>query len=149
MKRTMAAGLVVAMVIALAGVALAQGPYGYGSRMGMGPGWAGQGEPGWHGMGGRMAMMQARMAGNGCPGMAADIATQAPEALTEEKAKELATAYADKYFKGFTVERVLPFQGRRATAYQVELKGPKGETRILHVNPWGHVVPFGPRAAAD
>jgi hypothetical protein len=37
---------------------------------------------------------------------------------------------------------VVPFQGRRMSAYEVELKGPKGETRILHVNPWGEVVPF-------
>ena len=63
--------------------------------------------------------------------------------------KELATGYAEKYFKGYTVERVLPFAGRMGTAYQVELKGPKGETRILHVNPWGGVRPFGPLAATE
>jgi hypothetical protein len=27
--------------------------------------------------------------------------------------------------------------------YTIELKGPKGETRTLHVNPWGNVIPFG------
>jgi len=44
---------------------------------------------------------------------------------------------------------VLPFTGHMGTAYQAELKGPKGETRVLHVTPWGGVRPFGfgPRAA--
>jgi len=27
--------------------------------------------------------------------------------------------------------------------YSVELKGPKDEVRVLHVNPWGNVMPFG------
>ena len=45
------------------------------------------------------------------------------------------------------MEKVLPFGGRRMLAYQVELKGPKGETRTFHVNPWGNVMPFpGPVA---
>jgi hypothetical protein len=96
-----------------------------------------------------MGMMRARMGSGTCPGLAAAGSTAAPDAVTEEKAKELATAYVDKYFKGFTIERVLPFQGRWATAYQVELKGPKGENRVLHVNPWGRVVPFGPLAEAE
>lgn len=152
MKRVMTVALVVALVTVFAGVALAQGP-GYG-RMGMG--WGAAGGPGPHWMGARMGMGGPGMMGGGpgaCPGFAAaagaGAATQPTEAVTEEKAKELATAYADKYFKGYTVERVLPFQGRWATAYQVELKGPKGEKRILHVNPWGNVRPFGPLAAAD
>jgi hypothetical protein len=63
--------------------------------------------------------------------------------VTEERAKELAQAYADQYLKGFTVERVLPFQGRRGTMYAVELKGPDNQTRTFHVNPWGNVMPFG------
>jgi hypothetical protein len=132
--------MVVAMVAALAGTAFAAGPWGYGPRMGMGWG-AGDGPgPGW---------MMGRMGGGpgACPAWAAG--GTAPEAVTEEKAKELATAYAAKYFKGYTVERVLPFEGRRATMYQVELKGPKGETRVLHVNPWGNVRPFGPLAATE
>jgi hypothetical protein len=144
MKRVVTMVLVVAMVMAFAGIAFAQGPWGHGPRMGMGWGAAGGPGPGW--MGGRM------MGGGpgACPGFAAaGGGTQAPEAVTEEKAKELATAYADKYFKGYTVERVLPFQGRWATMYQVELKGPKGEHRVLHVNPWGNVRPFGPLAAAE
>jgi hypothetical protein len=151
MKRLMAMVLAIGVVAAFTGAALA-GPYGYGPRMGMGPGWAAPGEPGPHAMPGRMGMMRGRMAGSACPGFGAAGPAEpgAPaEAITEDKAKELATAYADKYFKGYTVERVLPFQGRWATAYQVELKGPKGERRLLHVNPWGHVRPFGPLAAAD
>lgn len=150
MKRLIAVTLTAAMIGAFATVAAAQGPYGYGPHMGMGWG-AMQGEPG--PMAGRMAMMRARMAGGG-PGMCryGALGTETPattEAVTEDKAKELATAYVDKYFKGFTIERVLPFQGRWATAYQVELKGPKGEKRILHVNPWGQVRPFGPVAQAE
>jgi hypothetical protein len=69
----------------------------------------------------------------------------APQAeMSEENAKQLAQQYADKYLKGFTVERVLPFTGPSGrTMYQAELKGPKDESRILHVNPWGNVMPFG------
>jgi hypothetical protein len=69
--------------------------------------------------------------------------TGAASEITDEKAKELATAYADKYLKGFTVERVLPFTGRIHTMYSVELKNGAGEVRTLHVNPWGNVMPFG------
>ena len=57
------------------------------------------------------------------------------------------TNAAKEYLPGFTVETVLPFAGRHMLAYQAELKGPEGETRTLHVNPWGNVVPFaGPMA---
>jgi len=42
------------------------------------------------------------------------------------------------------VDKVLAFTGMRGwTAYSVELKGSKDEVRILHVNPWGGVMPFG------
>jgi hypothetical protein len=81
--------------------------------------------------------------GYGCPGAAGSGQTEAT-AVTEEQAKDLAQQYADRYLKGFTVDKVLPFTGRRgATMYAVELKGPKDEMRILHVNPWGNVMPFG------
>jgi hypothetical protein len=137
--------LAILMVLGLAGMALAYGPRGAMMGGGMGPQMMGPG-----GQGGPMG--PGRMGGGaGCPGMAAAPgAAETPQAaITEEKAKELATAYADKYFKGFTVERVLPFEGRMGTAYQIELKGPKGETKILHVNPWGAVRPFGPLAATE
>lgn len=70
-------------------------------------------------------------------------ATDAAAEITEEKAKELASAYADKYLKGFAVERVLPFTGRLHTMYSVELKNSAGEVRTLRVNPFGNVMPFG------
>jgi hypothetical protein len=106
-----------------------------GMMQGGGPGWAG---PGGGGFG-----------PGGCAGWAGAQGAQTSEAITEEKATALATEYAAKYFKGYTVERVLPFQGRIHTMYQVELKGPQGEKRVLHVNPWGAVRPFGPVAAAQ
>ncbi len=125
MKRIMSVVLAIALVTVLAGVALAfMGPGG--RAMGMGGGMMGGPGPA------------------GCPGMTGTgpAATAAP--ITEEKAKELATEYVEKYFKGFTVERVLPFTGMRGhTMYTVELKGPKDETRTLHINPWGNVMPFG------
>lgn len=129
MKKLVSAVVVVGVLAVFAGAALAHGP-GMMWRMGMGPG-AGAG-PG--------------TMGGPCGGWGAQAA--APEAVTEEKARALATEYAATYLKDYTVERVLPFQGRFRTAYQVELKGPKGETRVLHVNPWGQVRPFGPLAAA-
>jgi hypothetical protein len=92
----------------------------------MGPGMMRGGGPGW-------------MAGGPpCAG-----ATNAATEITEEKAKELAKAYADQYLKGFTVDRVLPFTGRFRTMYSVELKNAEGEVRTLHVNPFGNVMPFG------
>jgi hypothetical protein len=153
MKRMVGLVMVAMLVMGLAGVAMAQGwGPGYGPMRaggGGGPMTGGGGPmmgPGGGPMAGRMAMMQARMAGGaGCPGLGAANATgdaqAAPDAtpVTEEKAKALATEYTAKYFAGYTVERVLPFAGRSHTAYQVELKGPKGETRILHVNPWGMI----------
>jgi hypothetical protein len=124
-KKLVSAGLAVAVLVLLSGAALAHGP---GMRGG-GPG------PMGHGMMG---------AGGGhwnCPGFAAGGGT-APQ-VTEEKAKELAQGYADAYLKGFTVDKVLPFAGRQGTAYSVELKGPEGQVRTFHVNPWGQVMPFG------
>jgi hypothetical protein len=144
MKRALGVIVTFAVVIGLAGVALAWGPGGPGMM-------------GWHGMGpgmmGRGMMMGPRWAAAegsgpeggqwGCPMMMGRVQDAAVSPVTEDKAKELASAYAGKYLPGFTVERVLPFSGRFRTMYQVELKGPGGETRLLHVNPWGVVHPFG------
>ena len=125
MKRfLMVAGSVVAVVV-LAGVAVAQ--------MGRGP------NPMAGGMG--PGMMGPMMGAGGCPGMTGTDAAQ--PSLTEEKAKEAAQAYADKYLKGFAVERVLPFTGMHGLMYSVEMKGPNEEVRTFHVNPWGNVMPFG------
>jgi hypothetical protein len=79
--------------------------------------------------------------GAACPGMTGTGV--AAEPITEEKAKAVAQEYADKHLRGFTVEKVLPFAGRHGTAYSVELKGPNDEGRVLHVNPFGGVMPFG------
>ena len=127
MKKLLGTIALAGAFLLLGGAAMAQwggGPgRGYG---GMGPGMMRGGGPGW-------------MAGGGpCAG-----ATNAAAEITEDKAKELATAYADQYLKGFTVERVLPFTGRFHTMYSVELKNAAGEVRTLHVNPFGNVMPFG------
>jgi len=129
MKRSLSVMLALGFVVALASVAFAQ--IGGGSLAGrMGPGM--MGGPGSGAGPGQFA----------CPGMTAAAQT-APAAVTEEKAKELATEYAQKYLPGFTVERVLPFTRMHGTMYQAELKGPQGEARALHINPWGNVMPFG------
>ncbi len=151
MRRLVSVTLAVALVLGVAGAALAWGPMGMGPgwRMGMGPGmmggWGGPGM-GWRagtGPGGQgFGPGACPMWGAGQPG------GPASEQISEEKAKELATEYANKYFQGYTVERVLPFTGRLHTMYQAELKGPKGETRYLHITPWGGVRPFGPPRAA-
>lgn len=120
MKRFLALAISAVAVLALVGVAAAH--WGEGRGRAWGPGM----------MGGRMGY------GAPCPhpeGTAAQI--------TEEKAKELAQQYADKYLAGFKVERVLPFTGMRHTRYTVELKNAQGEVRTLHINPFGAVIPFG------
>jgi hypothetical protein len=128
MKRIWMVVMAVAASAALAGSAFAQMPYG-----GMGRGmWGGGMGPG---------MMGGGWQGN-CPGAAAAGQTGTSQ-ITEEQAKELAQQYADQHLKGFTVERVLPFTGRGGTMYSVELKGPEGQARTFHVNPWGNVMPFG------
>lgn len=141
MKRVLTVAVVIGVVGVLAGAAFAQGPgmmWGRGPGMGPGMMWGAGAGPG-----------AGPGAGAGfCP-MWGGQAAAAPEQINEEKAKALATEYAAKYFAGYTVERVLPVQGRFRTMYQVELKGPKGETRTLHVNPWGGVRPFGPFAAVN
>lgn len=138
MKRIVTVVVVLA-ALALAGEGLAQPMWGpmHGSMgQGMGPGGMG----GW---GGRGMMGGGPGGALGCPMWGGASGGSGPEAITEEKAKELAQQYADQYLKGFTVERVLPFTGRRGTMYSVELKGPEGQVRTFHVNPWGNVMPFG------
>lgn len=132
MKKLLTIIAVAGGLTVLTGAAFAQWGGGPGPGMGrgwyggMGPGMMGGGGPGW-------------MAGGGpCAGF-----TGAATEITADKAKELATAYADRYLKGFTVERVLPFTGRFHTMYSVELKNEAGEVRTLHVNPYGNVMPFG------
>lgn len=138
MKRVVL-GVVAASALALlVGVGFAQMGWGPG---GQGGGWG----PGMMGPG----MMGSPYGQYGYPcgggGMMGGQGWTAPQTqVTEENAKQLAQQYADKYFKGFTVDKVLPFAGMGGmTMYQAELKGPKDEARILHINPWGNVMPFG------
>ena len=126
MKRFMVMALVVGMSLALVGVAFAQ--MGGPGRM-WGGGWGGYGMMGGPGP-------------HGCPGMAG-FGPQASGQVTEDQAKVLAQQYADQYLKGFKVDKVLPFTGRMGAMYSVELKGPDGQVRSLHINPWGNVMPFG------
>ena len=126
MKKWIGIAMIVGLVPFLASAAIAQtGPW---HGMGQGPGMMGCG---WGpGTGGQCS----------CPGAGGQAANQ----VTEESAKQLAQQYADAYLKGYAVDKVLPFTATGGwTAYSVELKGPKDEVRILHVNPWGNVMPVG------
>lgn len=132
MKRFLSIAIAAVIFVSLGGVAFAWmgGPMGagpMGRMMGAGP------------MGGYM--MGGPGGPTGCPGMMGAGVTAG--SVTEEQAKTLAQTYADTYLQGFTVEKVLPFAARHGMAYSVELKGPKDETRVLHVNPFGGVMPFG------
>ena len=72
--------------------------------------------------------------------------------IIEDYAKAAAQQYADKYLKGYKVDRVLPYTGMGGamTMFQAEISGPDGESRLLRINPWGNVMPFGgPRRAGD
>ncbi len=132
MKQFVSVVLAIALVTVLAGAAWAfMGPGG-GRPMGMGGGMMGMGSG--HGAAGPGPA--------GCPGMTGSGPATSAQ-ITEERAKEVAKEYVEKHLQGFTVERVLPVTGMHHTMYTVDLKGPNGETRTLHVNPWGNVMPFG------
>ena len=137
MKRILSVAVVVLAALALAGEGFAQPMWGPMH------GWMGQGGGPGPGMGGWGPRGMMGGQAGACPMWAGGAAGTEPEAVTPEKAKELAQQYADQYLKGFTVERVLPFTGRRGTMYSVELKGPEGQVRTFHINPWGNVMPFG------
>ncbi len=132
MKRFLMVALAVAGALALAGAAFAQmgGPSHMG---GQGRMWSGAMGPGMMGGAGQ----------SGCPGAMGHAQQQGAAQITEEQAKDMAQQYADQYLKGFKVEKVLPFAGRGGAMYQVEMQGPDGQMRTLHVNPWGNVMPFG------
>jgi hypothetical protein len=126
MKRFLTVALAVAATLALGGAAFAQ--MGGPGRM-----WGGGMGPGMMGGAGQF----------GCPGAAGYAQQQGAGQITADQAKETAQQYADQYLKGFKVEKVLPFAGRGGAMYQVEMQGPDGQVRTLHVNPWGNVMPFG------
>ena len=62
--------------------------------------------------------------------------------VSEDEAKAIAQKYVDEQLKGYTIENVTPSTGMPRTMYAVELKGPKGEVKTLHISPFGHVMPF-------
>jgi len=132
MKKALGVALIAVLVLGVAGAALARwgGPgmgMGYGPKGGMmGPGAGGPG----FGPGAGPCWRQ------GATGVTAT-------AIDEAKAKEIAAEYVTKNFPGYTVEKLVKFERPRGAMYQVELKGPKDEIRYLHINPFGHVMPFG------
>ena len=136
------ASLIVAIAVAASpAAALAQHPGGgYGgmgsSGYGMGGGMMhGSGQPG-------AGMGPGTMGGRVQPGSGEAGPADSPSRLTEDQARGLAQQYADQYLKGYTVDKVLPFGTPAGTAYSVELRGPKHEIRVLHVNPEGDVRPL-------
>lgn len=146
MKKWFGAAAAIALVALLAGAAFAQ--MGWGQQMGPGMmgGYPCQGMMGW---GGQMGpgLMGPGMMGPGMgmgqmgPGM---MGSSGAAQITEERAKELAQQYVNSYLKGYTLDKVLPMtNGMGVTMYSAELKGPQGDLRILHVNPWGGVMPYG------
>jgi len=115
-----------------------------GGGMGGGMGTGGMGG----GMGGSMGGMMGggHMGAGGHMGsgmMGGNTGQRATPEITAEKAEQAAKEYATQNLPGFVVKRTIPVTGMHMTMYQAELSGPAGETRILHINPWGDVMPFG------
>ncbi|MEE9144290.1 MAG: hypothetical protein V3U06_05915 [Candidatus Binatia bacterium] len=129
MKKVLSTIIVAGGLIVLAGAATAHwvGGPGAGGWGRMGHGMRGEGEMGWRG------------GGYDCHGLETTTTAQ----ITEDKAKELAQTYVEKYLEGYKVERVLPFTGMHHTMYSVELKNEAGELRTFHINPFGNIMPFG------
>jgi len=95
------------------------------------------------GMGGGMGggMMGGGHMGSGM--MGGDTGKGSAPEITAEQAQQAAGKYVSQYLPGFAVTRTVPLTGMHMTMYQAELSGPGGETRTLHINPWGNVMPFG------
>ena len=141
MKKWFGLAMGIALVALLAGAAFAQG--GWGQQMG--PGMMGYPCQGMMGSGMGWGQMGPGMMGPGMgSGQMGMMGSAGGAQITEEKAKELAQQYASNYFKGYTLDKVLPMtNGMGMTMYSAELKGPQGDLRILHINPWGGVMPYG------
>jgi hypothetical protein len=135
-KRILGVALVVVLVLGVSGMAMAR--WG-GPGMGMGPQGAmmGMGHGGGHGMG------MGRRAGAGRCMQQQGAAPATATAIDDAKAKEIANEYVSKNLSGFQVDKLVKFDRPRGSMFQVELKGPKGEVRYLHINPWGNVRDFG------
>jgi len=139
MKKFIFPALIISIALGAAVYAQSPGEYGpgWGSGWGHGMGWG-------QGMGpGMMRSGPVPYGQSPCPYWGGPGSAQSQ--ITEDGAKASAQQYVDKYLKGFKVDRVLPFtgMGMGMTMFQAELTGPNGETRLLHVNPWGNVMPFG------
>ncbi len=136
MKRILGVVLVVVLVLGVSGMAMAR--WG-GPGMGMGPQGAmmGMGHGGGHGMG------MGRGAGAGSCMQQQGATPATATAIDDAKAKEIAKEYVSKNLSGFQVDKLVKFDRPRGSMFQVELKGPKGEVRYLHINPWGNVRDFG------
>jgi hypothetical protein len=138
MKKSILIGT--ALALALGAVVYAQAPGEFSQGWGPGMGWG-------NGMGWGYGMGPAMMRGGPGPYGQAPCGAWgggSQAQVTEENAKAAVQQYAEKYFKSYKVERILPFVAMSGlTMYQAELSGPNGENRILHVNPWGQVMPFG------
>ena len=132
MRKLMFVSLMLSLALGAAAYAQAPGEYGPGWGMGWG-----------YGMGsGMMRGGPGPYSQSPCGSWTGPGSTQSQ--ITDENAKIAAQQYADKYFKGYKVERILPFTGMGGmTMFQAELTGPNGESRLLRVNPWGNVMPFG------
>lgn len=139
MKKLIFASLISSLALGAAVHAQALGDYGpeWGMGWGQGMGWRPGIGPGIM-RGGPGPYGQPPCAGWGGPG-------SAQSQFTEDNAKAAAQQYADKYLKGYRVDRMLPFTGMGGsmTMFRAELSGPDGESRLLRINPWGNVMPFG------
>jgi hypothetical protein len=62
--------------------------------------------------------------------------------ISEDRARALAQKYIDEQLEGFTIDKVVASTGMPHTMYSIELKGPNGESKTLHVSPFGHVMPL-------
>ena len=127
MKRILGVALVVAMVLAVTGMAMAQ--------------WGGPGQG--HGMRGGMMGRGAGGPGGGPCGNQQGGMPATATAIDEAKAKQIASEYVSKNLPGYQVEKLVKFDRPRGAMYQVEVKGPNGELQYLHINPWGNVHTFG------
>jgi hypothetical protein len=133
MKKVLAGIVVIAAVAVVAHAALAfMGP---GHRPGMGYPMMQMAPP----------MMAQGTGGPIGPGMhrGAMNATQ----VSADEARAIAQKYVDEQLAGYTIENVVPSTGMPRTMYTVELNGPKGERKALHVSPFGQCRAV-PRPAA-
>jgi hypothetical protein len=128
MKKVLISVAAVVAVVVVAHAALAfMGP-GHGRGMG-------------HGM--MMGPYMMAQAGGGPigPGMHGPGAMHGAQ-ITEDQARAVAQKYVDEQLKGFTIDKIVASTGMPHTMYTIELKGPQGETKTLHVSPFGHVMPL-------